>query len=134
MTFLKRGLAMGQKKLILIVDDDVSLSGMAKAMLEKVGHYEVEVCNRGEEALEVIGKKKPDLILLDVVMPGVDGPEIAGKLRADKALSAIPVIFLTSLVSHAEAAHETTIGGYPFIAKPVAGEDLVKRVRDFLKS
>lgn len=125
---------MGQKKRIVIVDDDVSLSRMAKAVLEKVGHYEVEVCNRGNEALEVIRKKKPDLVLLDVVMPGIDGPDIASQLKADKALSPIPVVFLTSLVSHEEAAHEPTIGGYPFIAKPVAGEDLVKRVRDFFKN
>ncbi len=125
---------MGQKKRIVIVDDDVSLSGMAKAVLEKVGHYEVEVCNRSSEALEVIRGKKPDLILLDVMMPEIDGPEIASKLREDKALSAIPVIFLTSLVSQSEASHESSIGGYPFIAKPVAGEELVKRVRDFLKS
>jgi DNA-binding response OmpR family regulator len=125
---------MGQKKRIVIVDDDVSLSGMAKAVLEKVGRYEVEVCNRSSEALEVIRKKKPDLILLDVMMPRVDGPEIASKLREDKALSAIPVIFLTSLVNQAEASHESSIGGYPFIAKPVAGEELVKRVRDLLKS
>lgn len=124
---------MGGKKRIVIIDDDVSLSSMSKVMLEEIGHYEVEVCNRGAEALEVIRAKKPDLILLDVVMPDVDGPEVAGQLRADRELSAIPVIFMTSLVS-SEEAHEPAIGGYPFISKPISGEALVKRVHDFLKN
>lgn len=125
---------MGQKKRIVIVDDDVSFSEMAKMMLEKAGLYEVTVCNRGGDALRTIRAKKPDLILLDVVMPGTDGPEIASQLRADKTLSAIPLVFLTSLITVEEASGKSMIGNYPFVSKPISGEDLVKRVRDFTKS
>jgi len=122
---------MDFKKSILIIDDDVSFSGATKMILEQKGGYEVGVCNRSAKALTLIREMKPDLVLLDVVMPGLDGGEVAAKIREDRELRNVPVIFLTSLMTEEEAAAHPMIGKYKFISKPIQAEDLLKRVKDF---
>lgn len=119
------------KKLIVVVDDDVEFTGMAKILLERTGLFDVGVCNRGDVAIEMIREWKPDLVLLDIIMPGMDGTEIASVLRKDKELNSVPVIFSTSLVTKEEASEHPVIGNYPFISKPISGAALVKRIREF---
>lgn len=125
---------MGNKRSILIVDDDVDASQMEKMILEKGGLYEVSVCNRGSQALEVIRETHPELVLLDIVMPDADGAEIANQIRQDKSLALVQVVFMTSLVSEQELVKGSVIGGCSFISKPVTSEILLKRVKGFFSA
>jgi PleD family two-component response regulator len=124
---------MGTKRSILIVDDDVTTSQMTKMVLETTGLYAVSVCNRGSEAFKVIQATRPELVLLDIVMPDADGTEIAAQIRNDKSLKATRVVFMTSLVSQKDIHESSVIGGHPFIPKPVSGEVLLKRVEGFFE-
>lgn len=122
---------MKQKRSIMIVDDEVDTSQMMKAILERTGLYEVAVCNSGAEALERIREWRPELVLLDIVMPDADGTDIAAQIRRERMLALTQVVFITSLVSDKELAKDATIGGYPFISKPVTGDALLERVKGF---
>ena len=124
---------MAQKRSILIVDDDVSASQMAKMILDQTGLYDVKVCNRGSEVFELVRKTRPELLLLDIVMPDADGTDIADQIRQDKSLEAVRVVFMSSLVSQEEVNQDSVIGGHPFISKPITGAMLLKRVKGFFE-
>ena len=122
---------MGHKRSILVVDDDVDASQMAKMILEKTGLYAVSVCNRGSEAFKIIQTTRPELVLLDIMMPDADGTDIADQIQKDKSLAFARVVFMTSLVSQQEVSKSSVIGGHPFISKPISGEVLLERVKGF---
>jgi len=122
---------MSAKRLILVVDDDVDASQMVKMILEKTGHYEVNICNRGSEALRVIRETKPELVLLDIMMPDADGTDIAEQVKQDASLAFTQIVFMTSLVSSKEETRHPVIGGRSFISKPVSAETLVERIKGF---
>lgn len=117
------------KTRILVVDDEPNLSGLVRLILEKTKRFEVRVENRSALALFVAREFQPNLILLDVNMPGKDGGEVARELGADPTLRAVPILFLTSLVSTSEAGErEAVCAGMRFLAKPVKPEVLVESV------
>ena len=122
---------MGNNKSILIIDDDVNFSKMAGMILEEKGGYKVKVCNQSEKAIEVVRSVQPDLILLDIVMPNVDGPEICAQLQQDPQLKKIQIVFLTSLITPEEAAAHPVIAKHKFIGKPIRGDELLKKVNGF---
>ena len=124
---------MGQKRSILVVDDDVDASQMTKMILEKTGLYAVSVCNRGSDAFKTIQEMRPELVLLDIMMPGADGTEIAERIQKDKSLALTQVVFMTSLVSEGEVLKHSVIGGHAFISKPVSSEILLQRVKGFFE-
>lgn len=124
---------MQKKRSVLIVDDDVSSSQMEKMLLEKTGLYTVNICNRGSDAFEVIQTTRPELVLLDVMMPDMDGTEIARKIQEDKSLGSIKIVFMTALASPADVGGESLIGGHPFIPKPISSESFLQRVNGFFK-
>ena len=112
-------------KHILIVDDEVGFTRLLKLNLERLGQHTVTIVNRPHEALAVARKDKPDLILLDVIMPGVDGTKLAENFKADPILWDVPIVFLTATVSQAESAHKgLQRGGFIFLSKPVELADL----------
>jgi two-component system OmpR family response regulator len=114
------------KKRILVVDDEAGMTRMLKRNLESTGKYQVRTENSGSAAVTGAREFHPDLILLDVMMPGVDGGEVAAQLKEDTALQNIPVVFLTAIVKQEETAPTgSSIGGYDYLAKPVKLEDLV---------
>jgi len=114
------------KKKILVVDDEAGITRMLKRNLESTGRYEVRAENSGNAAVAAAREFHPDFILLDVMMPGVDGGEVAARLKEDKALQNIPVVFLTAIIEQEETAPTGgTIGGCEYLAKPVKLEDLV---------
>lgn len=119
------------KKRILLVDDDPDFTSLIKLNLEETGEYEVREENRPEHALAAARAFKPDLILLDMMMPNVRGGKVAAQLRGDEALRETPVMFLTAMLSR-EEAHSTKIGGYPSIAKPVSPEELVELIEKYV--
>jgi len=103
---------------IMIVEDDDDIQDIAKMALDSVGGFSVELCSTGAEALEKVGKIKPQLILLDVSMPQMDGPSILRKLREDSETASIPVVFLTSNNHSDEIAAYKKIGAFDVISKP----------------
>ena len=121
------------KKRILVVDDEASFTRLLKLNLEQTGLYEVQTENQALEALATARAFKPDLILLDVMMPGQDGGAIAARLRESPSLKEAPIIFLTAAVKKEEvASHKGQIGGLPFLAKPVDLDDLLKHLECWL--
>jgi len=115
------------KKKILIVDDEVAFTRTLKLNLERTGLYEVRAENKGRLVSAAAKEFKPDLILLDVLMPDYDGGAVASRLKSDPALKDIPIIFLTATVSTREAGSRgTQRGGFFFLAKPVSIEHLIE--------
>ena len=123
---------MDQKR-ILVVDDEPGITTLVKLNLEKTGRYEVETRNDPDAAVAAARDFKPDLILLDIVMPGKDGGELLAELQADDELKNTPVMFLTAtLTDRGVDARQGTIKGFPFIAKPVEPKNLMKRIDQVL--
>jgi len=121
------------KKKILVVDDEAGITRMLKRNLESTGKYEVRTENSGNVAVAAARDFHPDFILLDVMMPGVDGGEVAARLKEDKALQNIPVVFLTAIVRQEETVPTGgTIGGCEYLAKPVKLEDLIACIEKHL--
>jgi DNA-binding response OmpR family regulator len=115
-------------KRILIVDDETNLSTLLQHYLVK-GGYEVLTENLPSHAMNSARAFSPDLILLDVNMPGKDGGEVAADFRADPAFSHVPILFLTSLVSSSEAGkREIKRGTQRYLAKPVSPDVLLEVV------
>jgi CheY-like chemotaxis protein len=108
------------KKRILIVDDQQSITRLLKINLEQTNRYVVRTENRATQALAAAEVFRPDLILLDVMMPEMDGGELASSLRDSPVLNNVPIVFLTAAARKGEVASGSgQIGGLPFLAKPV---------------
>jgi DNA-binding response OmpR family regulator len=108
------------KTKVLIVDDDMAASRLLALGLERTG-YQVKVENVATHALATTQEFKPDVILLDVCMPGADGGDVAFLIHGNAALRSIPIVFLTSLVSGKEGKNEGVLrGGYEFLPKPAS--------------
>jgi len=117
------------KKRILLIDDEPGFTRILKLYLEKTGAYEVREENKASMALATAKRFKPDLILLDVIMPDMDGGEVASNIIADDNLKKIPIVFLTAVLAKNE---QTTISGYPFIAKPVTADQVLECLQVYL--
>lgn len=108
------------KKKILVVDDETSITRLLKLNLEKDGAFTVRTENQGTKALAAAKDFKPDLILLDVMMPDIDGGDVAADIQADPILRGVPIVFLTAAVKKEEVeAKGGMVGGFPYIAKPL---------------
>jgi len=119
-----------RKAKILVVDDEGGFTHLLKLVLTR---YEISEVNDSQRALETARQFKPDIILLDVVMPGLDGGDLASQFRSDPELKRIPIVFLTSVVSTKETGHGSRVlGGYPFLAKPVSTKDLISCLEEHL--
>lgn len=119
-------------KKILVVDDEVDIQRIVAFRLEK-GGYQVFSAYNGLEGLEIAAREKPDLILLDLRMPKMSGEEACQKLKADPALKAIPIIFLTaSQFVHTEELVKTC-GADDLLIKPFTPEDLLAKISKYLK-
>lgn len=124
---------MGKKR-ILIVDDESGFTRLLKLTLEQTGHYTVREENDGTRAHETAREFKPDLILLDIVMPRIDGGDVASQIRADPFLKNVGIVFLTAIISKRETGRGSRIGGFPFLAKPITLEELVQCIDENLTS
>ncbi len=117
---------------ILVVDDDPDIRRIAAMALERLGGFRVTLAANGDEALALASKVRPDLVLLDVSMPGTDGPATLRGLREDPATRDVPVIFFTATSSAAEADRLRALGAADVVAKPFDVADLPRRVRNML--
>jgi len=105
-------------KTILYVEDEADIRTIAKMALEAVGGFTVHACSSGKEALAAAPNAAADLLLLDVMMPGLDGPSTLKALRDIPATASTPVIFMTAKVQPAEIAQYKGLGALDVIAKP----------------
>jgi CheY-like chemotaxis protein len=117
---------------ILIIDDSRDFTYSAKLGLERTKRYSVWEENDPARAHQTAQRFKPDLILLDIAMPETDGGEVAARIEADPELHRTPVVFLTALVTKAEAGSGLRIQGHPFLAKPISIPDLVAGIERYL--
>ncbi|MFH0790574.1 MAG: response regulator [Candidatus Omnitrophota bacterium] len=115
-----------EKRKILIVDDEETFVRMVKLNLESTGKYEVRTETKGGNALSAAKQFHPDLILLDIVMPDMEGSAVAEQIMGDDEAKNIPIVFLTALVTQKEIGTSCVfIGNHPYIAKPVSSSDLI---------
>ncbi|MBK1719081.1 response regulator [Thiocystis violacea] len=116
-----------QRPTILIVDDTPANIDLIKSMLRET--CKVKAATDGESALRIAAKAPgPDLILLDVMMPGMDGHETCRRLKSDPLTAAIPVLFVTAREDDAERARGLALGALGYVAKPIDATELLERV------
>lgn len=118
---------------ILVVDDDPYIL-MSLEFLMKKGGYEVMIARNGTEALELINNAKPALILLDIMMPDVDGYAICAYIKQTPALSHIIVVFVSAKTKEADIKKGMELGAAQYISKPFSTRDIMNRVDELLKS
>lgn len=120
---------MGNLQRILYVEDEPDIRAVARLALEMVGGFTVMICSSGSEALAEAEGFAPEMILLDVMMPGMDGPSTLQGLRGIPSLAAVPVAFMTAKVQPAEVAHYKALGALDVIPKPFDPMTLAGQVR-----
>ena len=116
---------------VLVVDDSPDNLALLTTLLQR--HYQVKVSTSGTEALRIaMSHEPPDLILLDVMMPDLDGYEVCRRLREDEATSGIPIIFLTGLMSSADEKRGLELGAMDYLTKPISPPLVLARTRNHL--
>jgi DNA-binding response OmpR family regulator len=120
-------------KEILIVDDEPGVVVAIQFLMEQQG-YSVLIAQRGEDALDLVYKYKPDLIILDIMLPGISGWEVCEIIRLNPAYRNVKIIFLTARGAEAEIARGLSLGADAYITKPFSNDRLVARVNALLES
>jgi len=121
---------MAQK--ILIVDDEPNIVVPLQFLMERNG-YQTVVAQSGEEALEAISKEKPDLVLLDIMLPGIDGFEVCEIVKLNPEWKNIKIIFLTAKGRDVDIAKGMVLGADEYIAKPFSNKQIVESVKKLLE-
>ncbi len=121
------------KKKILIVDDEEGITRMIKLALEQTGHYEVYEENKPMRALTTAWSFQPDLIILDVMMPGMDGTEVAKLLKGDRRAKDVPIIFLTATVTRGET-DDKWAENVIYIRKPATLPELINGIEQSIEA
>jgi putative two-component system response regulator len=122
---------MGKKRVFLVDDDEIHLSIVEDILKDE---YEIITAKSGKDALEYLLKGiVPDLILLDILMPDMDGWETFIRIRSVNSLQLVPVVFLTAVIESAKAEHAQEIGAADYITKPYKVDDLLNRIEKILK-
>jgi len=116
---------------ILIVDDEPNIILSLEFLMKKEG-YDVRTASNGEEALHAIKESKPDLVLLDVMMPCVDGYEVCESVRSDPEFNDVRIVMLTAKGREVEREEGLALGADDYVTKPFATRDLVDKVREFM--
>lgn len=115
-----------QRSRILIVDDESNFVRLLKLTLEGMGRFRVREENDGTRALEAVREFMPDLVLLDLIMPKMDGAEIARQIRADPVFGDTPILFLSGAVLKAGGSMQ--VAGFPALSKPIAVSELAAAI------
>jgi len=121
-----------EKPRILVVDNNAQFADRVRLLLEATGNYIACAVNDPRRALEAARSFKPDLVVVDLIMPQADGLEVAAQLEADWALHAVPIVFMTALITPEEARDGRRINGHRVVPKPTHGFDLIKVVEENL--
>ncbi|MDM8565442.1 diguanylate cyclase [Candidatus Halobeggiatoa sp. HSG11] len=123
---------MTKKPLILIVDDNPQNLQVLGSMLKEHG-YKPAAAQNGNKAIDFVQKKAPDLILLDIMMPGMDGIEVCRRFKAEESTKDIPIIFITALSEIKDKLKAFAIGGVDYITKPFITEEVLARINVHIK-
>lgn len=121
---------MNQPATILIVEDEAKIASLLRDYLEKIGGYKTHWVARGDEALQAFDAVSPQLVLLDLMLPGMDGLEVCKAIRAK---SAVPVIMVTALVEEIDRLLGLELGADDYICKPFSPREVVARVKTVLR-
>jgi len=124
--------SVGEAKKILIVDDEPDVASLLTLLLRSQG-YEAVVASDGRQGLELARKENPDLIILDIMLPGLDGYKIARMLKFDESYSHIPIIMLTAKVQEKDKALGLETGADEYLTKPFDTQLLLKKVKEILE-
>jgi two-component system phosphate regulon response regulator PhoB len=119
------------KKTILVIDDEQDVLDVIRKRLEN-NEYKVITVSNGAKGLEAAAEKKPDLILLDIMMPGVDGLEVLRKIKLNRQISAIPVIMLTAKGESKTIFEAEDLGAADYIIKPYDETELIDLIRKYI--
>lgn len=122
-----------RRDIVLLVDDSPEALGFLTDALEQSG-FSVLIATSGQAALSIVDKISPDLILLDAVMPGMDGFETCRRLKADAVVAQVPVIFMTGLTETEYVVHALDCGGVDYLTKPINIDELRARIRVHLSN
>lgn len=125
---------MAQIEKILYVEDEPDIQMIAEIALRDVGGFTLETCSSGTEAIQKAEGFKPDLILLDVMMPGVDGPDTLLELRKLSVTASTPVIFMTAKVQPQEVEYYKDLGAIDVIAKPFDPMNLANQIKTIMST
>ena len=120
---------MSEPQTVLIVDDEDDIRDLARISLERVGGMRVLVATSGEEGVAIATSEQPDAIVLDAMMPGLDGPQTLERLKGDPATSAIPVVFLTGSLQEVERSSFIALGAIGILPKPFDPMTLAAELR-----
>ena len=124
-----------KKNRVLVIDDSVNATRVAKLIIERSGSYEARELNDPAQAIDVAREFRPDLILLDVCMPGVEGSELAEKIHGTPFLADVPIVFLTCIVTPSEVRKNgrVVIGHHEYMAKTVRPDQLIACIQENLE-
>jgi CheY-like chemotaxis protein len=118
------------KKRILIIDDEEHFCNLVKKNIEQTGEFEVHIATNGDDGIRLTREVNPDLILLDVVMPGMDGGDVASLIRNDESIKDIPIVFLTAIVEKGEVDSQASFTkGYSLLSKTVTIAELIEFIK-----
>jgi CheY-like chemotaxis protein len=120
------------KPRILVVEDNPWFSQRARLILQQFSQYVVCEENHAVNVLETARSFSPDLILMDLIMPQLDGAEVAAQVASDWALHGVPIVFVTGLVTPAEARNGQKLDGHRVLSKPVMSSDLLRAIEETL--
>ncbi len=123
---------MGEKKKILVVDDEKDILTLLSSRLEMSG-FEVSTARDGFEAIEKIKTIKPDLVILDIMLPKMDGFQVARLFKFDLDYKDIPIIFLTAKASEEDKNMAKEVGGDYYFVKPFNFQEMLQKIKDILK-
>lgn len=127
---------MAKSPKILLIDDDIDFVAATRTVLESV-HYNVVVAYDGENGIRKAREEKPDLVLLDIIMPVEDGFTAAGRFKKDPKLNGIPIIMLTSFSTKGQGtgipvSSGLTLEAEDYVEKPITPDDLIKKVQQYI--
>jgi two-component system, OmpR family, alkaline phosphatase synthesis response regulator PhoP len=122
----------GLKK-ILIIDDELDICNFTKRVLDRTGKYETTVSQDSQDGIMIAKKDIPDIILLDINMPILDGGAVAQELSENKTTSNIPIVFVTALLKREELDEDGMVNKHFFLPKPISSEELVKKIDEVLR-
>jgi len=125
---------MADKKKVLVIDDEEEICMFTKTMLERSGKFEVLTSSDATTGINLAKSNRPDIVLLDINMPLMDGGDVAQAIRDFEPISRIPILFVTALLKKDEAgaASEGSIGKNYFLAKPIAAQELIAKIDSIL--
>ena len=120
---------MPAKTRVLIIDDEENLTQLLKMNLETMGNFEMLACNSPKEGLAFARTQKPDVVILDLMMPEMDGTEVAARLMENPATQDIPIVFLTALADRGQMEKSGgNVAGREMLAKPVSMAEIIKKI------